>query len=132
MTALIAILTLILAAETTAPARRIGPDAPNAARARAGLLPRKARRASPFRPRLRIVAAPAPTFLAEPVPLAEARPDPRPVPLADAGSEPRPVAAPRPLGTPPAGPSLPEEIGALRLAVRGVSTEVTVTLRYEP
>ena len=120
MTALVAILTLTLAAETTAPSRRLGPDAPNAVRARAGLLPRKVPRAG-LRPRLRTVSAPAPAFLAEPLALAEARP------------EPRPAAAALPAGPPsPAGAGVPEEIGTLRLAVRGLSTEVTLTLRFDP
>jgi hypothetical protein len=116
VTALVAILTLTLAAETTAPSRRLGPDAPNAVRARAGLLPRKVPRAG-LRPRLRTVSAPAPAFLAEPLALAEARP----------------AAAALPAGAPStAGPGVPEEIGTLRLAVRGVSTEVTLRLRFDP
>ncbi len=116
MFALAAALALALALGPSAgPPARSGAEGSNAARARAGLLPRKRppppARADARPRRIVTVSAPAPTFLAEPAPLARLAP----------------VAAPGP-------PRLvaPTRVGALRLSASGVRTDVTLTLRFDP
>ncbi|HET8540481.1 MAG TPA: hypothetical protein VFL83_11475 [Anaeromyxobacter sp.] len=71
MTPLAVLLALAVAAGPSGAPRRTGIETSNAARAKAGLLPRKPARARPEGRRRPVVHAPAPTFLAEPAPLAQ-------------------------------------------------------------
>ncbi len=84
----------------------------NAARAHAGLLPRKApsRSATLSRAGHRILRAPGPTYLGEP------------------GEVDEDVAAP----APPSSPDLPPpDADRLALSALGVTTDVTLSLRYD-
>jgi hypothetical protein len=158
MTSLAAVLVLALAGGPSDPPRRTGLDASNAARAKAGLLPRK-----PARTRAEVsgrgfatVRAPAPTFLPAPAPRAEddadgdagaggleagRRAEPREPLVAARGRvetvrlaayEPEATEEPAPGARDHEGIAAPEEIGAVRAAARGVVTEVTLSLRFEP
>jgi len=157
MTPVAVLLAVAVAAGPSGQPKRTGLDISNAARAKAGLLPRK-----PARPRARVsgyatVRAPAPTYLPEPAPLAEdgpavdgdadASPD---VATAEGDASvpalPELVVARTPVETrrlPDAADSggdipqpeplvAPDEIGAMRADASGVETEVTITMRFEP
>jgi hypothetical protein len=93
----------------------------NAARAKMGLLPRKAPRKAPQARRAgrRIITTVShqPTFLGEPIPLAEAPPERGE--LEAALEAPLAVVAPR-------------EVRDLRVSVSSVVTDVTMVLRYGP
>ena len=114
MTPLAALLALALAADPADPPRRAALDPSNAARAKAGLLPRKAARTRPevrdVRGRRVItVRAPAPTYLAEPAPLAESGPLVEPAPVADDDDA---VATSEATGDRDSGVPPPERVGA--------------------
>ncbi|HEX9050779.1 MAG TPA: hypothetical protein VF841_09625 [Anaeromyxobacter sp.] len=159
MIAVAAFLALAVAASPTSPPRRTGLPTSNSARARMGLLPRKPARTRADRRerRLLTIGTPAPTYLAEPAPLAEGAPGGEleaavgvapaagGAELADRGAG--LVAARGPVETvrlPSAGapdaragggpPAIepPEEVGALRFAALGVETEVTLRMRLDP
>jgi hypothetical protein len=160
MTAVAAFLVLALAASPSAPARRTGVDMSNAARAKVGLLPRKpARTRADVRGRrLLTIKTPAPTYLAEPAPVAEEAEegDVEPLAAADGGPAADAVAADAPQRVPARGPvevvrlppsyapaaeieelpvaaiAPPEEIDAIRFAAVGIETEVTLRLRFDP
>lgn len=160
MIAVAAFLALVVAASPSPPPRRTGLELSNSARARAGLLPRKPARAGAdvHRQRLLTIKTPAPTYLAEPAPVAEdARDDVEPIAQAAAGAGEEGMAdrdAPRvagrgrvetlrlpdeDAGAVPAAPDVappaiarPEEVGALRFAALGVETEVTLRMRFDP
>lgn len=159
MIAVAAFLALVVAASPSTPPRRTGLEMSNSARARAGLLPRKpARTRADGRQRLLTIKTPAPTYLAEPAPVAEDAPDDvEPIAQADAAAGEEGMAdrdAPRvatrgrvetvrlpaeDAGAAPAAPDVappaiatPEEVGALRFAALGVETEVTLRMRFDP
>lgn len=110
------------ARKAAAPGARVpaGATLSNSERARVGLLPRKPSRkvgaSARRRPGMRILTVShQPTFLGEPLPIAEAPPEPAGAPA-------------------PAEPALlaPEEVRDLRLAASSVVTDVTLVLRYAP
>jgi hypothetical protein len=97
--------------KATAPAEaRSAMDASNTARARIGLLPRKApARTGPLGRSVRRVSPAsrlAPTFLGEPGTLAEGPESPEPAP--------------------------PQDRARLRLRADGVTTDVTISMRFDP
>jgi hypothetical protein len=160
MTAVAAFLALALAASPSTPARRTGVDMSNAARAKVGLLPRKpARTRADVRSRrLLTIKTPAPTYLAEPAPVADEaeQGDVEPIAAADAASDADGVADDRArlipargpvevvrlppsyapeaeiVELPPAAIAPPEEIDAIRFAAVGIETEVTLRIRFDP
>ncbi len=158
MIAVAAFVALAVAASPSTPPRRTGLDVSNSARARMGLLPRKPARArADVRGRrLLTIRAPAPTYLAEPAPLAEDAPDGGAEPVAAADAAPgddgvadrddarvaargsvETVRLPSDAAAPGAADrsaaiAPPEEVGALRFAALGVETELTLTMRFDP
>jgi hypothetical protein len=161
MTALAALLALAVAAGPSDPPRRTGLETSNAARARAGLLPRKAARTEVRGRHLPTVHPDVPTYLGEP------GTSPEPAPLAGAGSaegrddgtaeaergtselpvrvaergrvetvrlasDAAPPGREGAVEPIPAAIEAPEELGAVRVAAVGVVTEVTIRMRYDP
>ncbi len=156
MTVVAAFLVLAVAASPSTPPRRTG-DLSNSARARIGLLPRKpARTRAEVRGRrLLTIKAPAPTYLAEPAPIASdaggeveavAAAEAAPVAHAAGGGGVELVAARGPVEVvalpsfdatevaeaPARAIAPPEELDALRFAALGVETEVTLRMRFDP
>lgn len=147
MIPLAAVLVLTVAAGPSDPPRRTGLDASNAARAKAGLLPRKAAGTRVEVRTVRTVRAPAPTFLGEPAAPSEGPAEPsaerlvvvpeqRLVPARGAvvTTVARELASgPEPVGpaTEPARVVPPEEVGAVRFAAVGVTTELTLRMRFD-
>ena len=133
MTALAALLALAVAAGPSDPPRRTALETSNAARARAGLLPRKAARTEVHSRRLGTVRPDAPTYLGEPGTFAEpaplARADSAEVRLASGAAPSERESAVEPI---PAAIEPPEELGAVRVAAVGVVTDVTIRMRFDP